>query len=167
MTTPATLFRHQDSLSRGLALFTSREAIFDLGVEFSEVSQARLSITFSESTGVYETVSHALPAPSPLVLVVFPGMRAHLRDPYIFSSASGGVSSSPSGTGPSVTDLFDVEFEFLWKGFDGFLDGSDQIRLSVEGTLCESICHWSREPTATVTAASLTVSGVVVPEPSP
>jgi len=135
-----------------------REQVFDLGVEFSEITEARLSITFSASTSVFWSCMEIGCTPSAEDL--FPGLYALLQDP---------LGTFPSATGDSGTDLVDVEFETSWKpsDLDRLLDGSDDVSIAMNMIYCvpEDVCDWSTLPTATVSAVTVSVTGVVVPEP--
>src|SRR5262245_11861147 len=62
----------------------SGQEIFDLGVEFSEISEASISITFSASTGVFEFCSGI--GCTPVAQDLFPGLILWLRDPFRFLS---------------------------------------------------------------------------------
>lgn len=136
------------------------DEIFDLGVQFSEISEARLSITFSASTGIFESCSGQ--GCTPVARDLFPGLVPWLRDPFALFS--------PNGSGRSGTDLVDVQFEAFWRptDFDRLLDGSDRVAMGLDGIVCvpENVCSFVTSPVATVSAARLTITGTVVPEPS-
>jgi len=144
----------------GYGLGSFSEEIFNLGVEFSEVSEASLSITFSATTGVFHSCAGIGCTPVPEDL--FPGLSFSLRNPF--------DPFSTSNTGDSATDLVDVEFQTFWRqsDLDRLLDGSDHVRVALGGLVCisEDTCFFSVSPTATITAASVSVTGTVIPEPS-
>ena len=136
------------------------EEIFDLGVKFSEVSEASISITFSASTGIFEACRGQ--GCTPVAEDLFPGLGLYLRDPFAFLS--------PRSSGYSSTDLVDVQFDVFWSSLDlgRLLDGSDHVALYLGALVCipENLCSFSTSPVATVSVASVSVTGTVVPEPS-
>lgn len=136
-------------------LGASKQQSFDLGVQFSVITEAKLSLTFSGSTGVFQ--SCPLLGCTPIASDLFPGLFGALQNPLSLFS--------PNNTGDSSTDLTNVDFDFFWPDLGRLLDGADEVSMNLDSIVCIGTCFFSTNPQAVVTAASVSVTGTLVPEP--
>ena len=139
---------------------SSRAASFDLGVEFTSVSSATLSITLSTSVGILETcfgVDNCSTSNETLGLFLLTESPVESLNP-----------SMTGGSGSPAPVLVDEVIEARWQSLDRLLDGIDTLLIEQDSIVCAGCTSldFLTDPEAIVSNAMVTVVGTPVPEPS-